>query len=150
MNEKYIQAIILGSIIGMAIILDDFIGPKPGRSMERHVMMVDGKNKPHQIKDQWKAKGGKVIDQHELEDHNVMIFKTDDDGDDDGVEKKIKIKIDAGDLESIDIDKILDTLKSDLSENDLNAIKAKIKSSKMKLSESKHGLKEIEVEVEVL
>ena len=42
------------------------------------------------------------------------------------------------------------TLKSDLSEDDLNAIKAKIKSSKMKLSESKHGLKEIEVEVEVL
>ncbi len=75
-----------------------------------------------------------------------MIFKTDDDG----VEKKIKIKIDAGDIESIDIDKILDTLKSDLSEDDLNAIKAKIKSSKMKLSESKHGLKEIEVEVEVL
>ena len=146
MNEKYIQAIILGSIIGLAIILDDFIGPKPGRSMERHVMMVDGQNKPHQIKDQWKAKGGKAIDQHELEDHNVMIFKTDDDG----VEKKIKIKIDAGDIESIDIDKILDTLKSDLSEDDLNAIKAKIKSSKMKLSESKHGLKEIEVEVEVL
>jgi hypothetical protein len=146
MNEKYIQAIILGSIIGLAIILDDFIGPKPGRSMERHVMMVDGKNKPHQMKDQWKAKDGKAIDLHELEDHNVMIFKTDDDG----VEKKIQIKIDAGDIESIDIDKILDTLKSDLSEDDLNAIKAKIKSSKMKLSESKHGLKEIEVEVEVL
>ena len=146
MNEKYIQAIILGSIIGLAIILDDFIGPKPGRSMERHVMMVDGKNKSHQMKGQWKAKDGKAIDLHELEDHNVMIFKTDDDG----VEKKIQIKIDAGDIESIDIDKILDTLKSDLSEDDLNAIKAKIKSSKMKLSESKHGLKEIEVEVEVL
>jgi hypothetical protein len=146
MNEKYIQAIILGSIIGLAIILDDFIGPKPGRSMERHVMMVDGKNKPHQMKGQWKAKDGKAIDLHELEDHNVMIFKTDDDG----VEKKIQIKIDAGDIESIGIDKILDTLISDLSEDDLNAIKAKIKSSKMKLSESKHGLKEIEVEVEVL
>jgi hypothetical protein len=114
--------------------------------MERHVMMVDGKTKPHAMKGHWKAKGGKDSDLHKLQDHNVMIFKTDDDG----IEKKIEIKIDAGDIESIDIDKILDSLKSDLSEEDLNAIKAKIKSAKMNLSESKHGLKEIEVEVEVL
>ena len=146
MNEKYIQAVILGSIIGLAIILDDFIGPKPGRSMERHVMMVDGKTKPHTMKAHWKAKGGKDTDLHELQDHNVMIFKTDDDG----IEKKIQIKIDTDDIESIDIEKILDSLQSDLSEEDLNAIKAKIKSAKMNLSESKHGLKEIEVDVEVL
>ena len=29
MKESYIQAIILGLLIGGAIILDDFIGPKP-------------------------------------------------------------------------------------------------------------------------
>jgi len=29
MNEKYIQAIILGSIIGFAILIDDFISPQP-------------------------------------------------------------------------------------------------------------------------
>jgi hypothetical protein len=38
MNEKYIQAIIIGSLIGGAILLDDFVTPKPKRG--DHVMMI--------------------------------------------------------------------------------------------------------------
>ena len=133
MNEKYIQAIILGSIIGLAIIIDDFIAPESGRSIERHLMMVDGKG----------VKDNQLV---EAKDHSVMIFKTDD-GD---IDKKIQIKIDASDIRDIDINKILNSLKSELSDEDLDAIQAKLESALQNLSESLHGLKEIEVEVEVL
>jgi len=45
MNEKYIQALILGSIIGFAIVIDDYIGPKPNhRMMQKHIMIKDSKN----------------------------------------------------------------------------------------------------------
>ncbi|MDC1525166.1 hypothetical protein N8502_01165 [Gammaproteobacteria bacterium] len=149
MNEKYIQAIILGSIIGLAIILDDFIAPKPSRSMDSRVMMIDTKRPPHSMKGmkaQWKEKNGNNTELHGIEDHNVMLFKTDS-GD---VHKKIKIKIESDDMEDINIEKLLDTLKTELSNDDLEAIKDKIKSATSTLSEAEHGLKEIEVEVEVL
>jgi transcriptional regulator of heat shock response len=133
MKEKYIQAIILGSIIGLAIIVDDFIVPKSSRSIERHMMMVDGKG----------AKNNQLV---EAKDHSVMIFKTDDGN----IDKKIQIKIDASDIRDIDINKILNSLKSELSDEDLDAIQAKLESALQNLSESLHGLKEIEVEVEVL
>ena len=41
MKEKYIQALILGTLIGGAIILDDFIKPKRD-FRDGHVMMFNG------------------------------------------------------------------------------------------------------------
>ena len=35
MKDKYIQAIILGVLIGGAILLDDFVGPKDEQKMEK-------------------------------------------------------------------------------------------------------------------
>ena len=44
MKESYIQAIILGLLIGGAIILDDFIGPKPKKFADRVFMEHKGKD----------------------------------------------------------------------------------------------------------
>ena len=48
MNEKYIQALILGTIIGFAIIIDDFIAPKQNhKMMQKHLMVKDIKRRPY-------------------------------------------------------------------------------------------------------
>ena len=39
MNEKYIQAIILGSLIGGAILFDDYIKPEKERDMKKHMII---------------------------------------------------------------------------------------------------------------
>ena len=43
MKDKYIQAIILGVLIGGAILLDDFVGPKDKQKMEKKVLIASGK-----------------------------------------------------------------------------------------------------------
>ena len=39
MNEKYIQAIILGSFIGGAILFDDYVKPEKERGMKKHMII---------------------------------------------------------------------------------------------------------------
>jgi len=39
MIEKYVQALIVGSLIGGAILLDDFVKPKKENSMNKHVII---------------------------------------------------------------------------------------------------------------
>ena len=39
MNEKYVQALIVGSLNGGAILLDDFVKPKKENSMNKHVII---------------------------------------------------------------------------------------------------------------
>ena len=39
MNEKYIQAIILGSLIGGAILFDDYMKPEKERGMKKHMII---------------------------------------------------------------------------------------------------------------
>ena len=39
MNEKYIQAVILGSLIGGAIVLDDFIKPDYKQTNKKHMII---------------------------------------------------------------------------------------------------------------
>ncbi|MGB1460775.1 MAG: hypothetical protein ACPG78_05475 [Gammaproteobacteria bacterium] len=39
MNEKYIQAIILGSLIGGAILFDDYVMPEKERGMKKHMII---------------------------------------------------------------------------------------------------------------
>lgn len=39
MNEKYIQAIILGSLIGGAILFDDYVKPEKERGMKKHMII---------------------------------------------------------------------------------------------------------------
>ena len=62
MKESYIQAIILGLLIGGAIILDDFIGPKPKKFADRVFMEHKGKDSITKMKKVWKDDTGKVYD----------------------------------------------------------------------------------------
>ena len=39
MNEKYIQAVILGSLIGGAIVLDNFINPSCKQTNKKHMII---------------------------------------------------------------------------------------------------------------
>ena len=39
MNEKYIQAIILGFLIGGAILFDDYVKPEKERGMKKHMII---------------------------------------------------------------------------------------------------------------
>ena len=39
MNEKYIQAFILGSLIGGAILFDDYVKPTKEKTMKKHMII---------------------------------------------------------------------------------------------------------------
>ena len=39
MNEKYIQALILGSLIGGAILFDDYVKPTKEKTMKKHMII---------------------------------------------------------------------------------------------------------------
>ena len=146
MNEKYIQALILGSIIGFAIVIDDYIGPKPNhRMMQKHIMIKDSKNS------NWREKSGKKINLHELEGHDVLEFKSDDDG------KKIIIKINSDDLSGLNVQSIVsevtDAIKTFGEENttdeEIDEIKTELQDAKNEVSELLENINiNIEVEVE--
>lgn len=146
MNEKYIQALILGSIIGFAIVIDDYIGPKPNhRMMQKHIMIKDSKNS------NWREKSGKKINLHELEGHDVLEFKSDDDG------KKIIIKINSDDLSGLNVQSIVsevtDAIKTfgeeNLTDEEIDEIKTELQDAKNEVSELLENINiNIEVEVE--
>ena len=146
MNEKYIQALILGSIIGFAIVIDDYIGPKPNhRMMQKHIMIKDSKNS------NWREKSGKKINLHELEGHDVLEFKSDDDG------KKIIIKINSDDLSGLNVQSIVsevtDAVKTfgeeNLTDEEIDEIKTELQDAKNEVSELLENINiNIEVEVE--
>jgi len=55
MNEKYIQALILGSLIGGAILLDDYVKPKKEKDIKKMIIKSDYQSKDvsdlHEIKE---------------------------------------------------------------------------------------------------
>ena len=55
MNEKYIQALILGSLIGGAILLDDYVKPIKEKDIKKMIIKSDYQSKdvsdPHEIKE---------------------------------------------------------------------------------------------------
>ena len=44
MNEKYIQALILGSLIGAAILFDDYVKPKKETDIKKMIIKSDHKS----------------------------------------------------------------------------------------------------------
>jgi fructose-bisphosphate aldolase class 1 len=67
MNEKYIQAIILGSLIGGAILFDDYIKPEKERGMKKHMII---KKSDHKTGDISELEGIKELDL--LQNMNVL------------------------------------------------------------------------------
>ena len=59
MNEKYIQAIILGSLIGGAILFDDYVKPEKERAMKKHMIIKKADYKTGEISE---LKGIKELD----------------------------------------------------------------------------------------
>ena len=67
MNEKYIQAIILGSLIGGAILFDDYIKPEKERGMKKHMIIKKSDYKTGEISE---LEGIKELDL--LQNMNVL------------------------------------------------------------------------------
>ena len=94
MNEKYVQALILGSIIGLAIVIDDIISPKNlinNAPISIEIIDEESKNSDQLIK---------ILDSlssdHKLKSHKVILLDTSDDktmGSNE-LKKIFKIKID--------------------------------------------------------
>lgn len=59
MNEKYIQALILGSLVGGAILLDDYVKPKKEKDIKKMIIKSD-----YQSKD--------VSDSHEIKELDLL------------------------------------------------------------------------------
>ena len=125
MKEKYIQAFILGTLIGGAIILDDFI--KPNRdSRGGHVMMFNGDPEEmhkmhHPTKMQkkvWKSEDGKEIDLDTMSSKkHVIMLQLDDVSDIKAELDKIEIEGLAEELEEIDIANLVKNIKDNIAEN---------------------------------
>ena len=167
MNEKYIQALILGTIIGFAIIIDDFIAPKQNhKMMQKHLMVKDIKA-PH-----WKEDSGKKIKLHEAEGHEVLVFKSDDkteeknelkqifkikidakDGDDKETKKEIKIKVNTDDITDVNVESILKEIQNQLSDEELDKVKSKLEVAKSELesviTDFTNEVDDIDIDIEV-
>ena len=167
MNEKYIQALILGTIIGFAIIIDDFIAPKQNhKMMQKHLMVKDIKT-PH-----WKEDSGKKIKLHETEGHEVLVFKSDDkteeknelkqifkikidakDGDDKETKKEIKIKVNTDDITDVNVESILNEIQNQLSDEELDKVKSKLEVAKSELesviTDFTNEVDDIDIDIEV-
>jgi hypothetical protein len=125
MKEKYIQALILGTLIGGAIILDDFI--KPNRDLRgSHVMMFNGDPEEmhkmhHPTKMQkkvWKSEDGKEINLDTMSSKkHVIMLQLDDVSDIKAELDKIEIEGLAEELEEIDIANLVKNIKDNIAEN---------------------------------
>ena len=125
MKEKYIQAFILGTLIGGAIILDDFI--KPNRDYRGgHVMMFNGDPEEmhkmhHPTKMQkkvWKSEDGKEINLDTMSSKkHVIMLQLDDVSDIKAELNKIEIEGLAEELEEIDIANLVKNIKDNIAEN---------------------------------
>jgi len=150
MNEKYVQALILGSIIGLAIVIDDIISPKNlinNAPISIEIIDKESKNSDQLIKildslsSDHKLKNHKVIlldtSDHETMGSNELkkIFKIKIDGNenDEEVKKDIRIKVNTDDMSDIDIQSIFDEIQIQLSDEEYSEVKSKLENARSEL-----------------
>ena len=150
MNEKYVQALILGSIIGLAIVIDDIISPKNlinNAPISIEIFDEESKNSDQLIKildslsSDHKLKNHKVIlldtSDHETMGSNELkkIFKIKIDGNenDEEVKKDIRIKVNTDDMSDIDIQSIFDEIQIQLSDEEYSELKSKFEDARSEL-----------------
>ena len=151
MNEKYVQALILGSIIGLAIVIDDIISPKNLiNNAPISIGIIDEKSKNS---DQLIKILERLDSDHELKNHKVILLDTSDDktmssnelkkifkikidGNDENeedIKKDIRIKVNTDDMSDIDIQSIFDEIQIQLSDEEYIEVKSKLEDAKSKL-----------------
>jgi hypothetical protein len=173
MNEKYVQALILGSIIGLAIVIDDIISPKNLiNNAPISIEIIDEKSKNS---DQLIKILESLGSDHELKNHKVILLDTSDDktmssnelkkifkikidGNDENeeeVKKDIRIKINTDDMSDIDIQSIFDEIQIQLSDEEYIEVKSKLEDVKSELQNElaevadQLGNVDIDIQVEV-
>ena len=171
MNEKYVQALILGSIIGLAIVIDDIISPKNlinNAPISIEIIDEESKNSDQLIK---------ILESlgsdHELKNHKVIlldasddktissnglkkIFKIKIDGNDDNQEEvkhDIRIKINTDDMTDIDVQSIFDEIQIQLSDEEYIEVKSKLEDAKSELqnelAEAADQLGNVDIDIQV-
>ena len=170
MNEKYVQALILGSIIGLAIVIDDIISPKNlinNAPISIEIFDEESKNSDQLIKildslsSDHKLKNHKVIlldtSDHETMGSNELkkIFKIKIDGNenDEEVKKDIRIKVNTDDVSDIDIQSIFDEIQIQLSDEEYSEVKSKLENARSELenelTEAADQLGNVDIDIQV-
>ncbi len=173
MNEKYVQALILGSIIGLAIVIDDIISPKnlinngpisiaiideKSKNSDQLVKILESLGFDHELKNHkvilLDTRDDKTMSSNELK----KIFKIKIDGNDENeeeVKKDIRIKINTDDMSDIDIQSIFDEIQIQLSDEEYIKVKSKLEDAKSELENELAGAADqlgnvdIDIQVEV-
>jgi len=171
MNEKYVQALILGSIIGLAIVIDDIISPKnlinngpisigiideKSKNSDQLIKILESLGSDHELKNHkvilLDASDDKTMSSNELK----KIFKIKIDGNDENeeeVKKDIRIKINTDDMTDIDVQSIFDEIQIQLSDEEYIEVKSKLEDAKSELqnelAEAADQLGNVDIDIQV-
>ena len=150
MNEKYVQALILGSIIGLAIVIDDIISPKnlinnapisieiidkESKNSDQLIKILDSLSSDHKLKSHkvilLDTSDEKTMGSNELK--KIFKIKIDGNENDEEVKKDIRIKVNTDDMSDIDIQSIFDEIQIQLSDEEYSEVKSKLEDARSEL-----------------
>ena len=150
MNEKYVQALIIGSIIGLAIVIDDIISPKnlinnapisieifdeESKNSDQLIKILDSLSSDHKLKNHkvilLDTSDDKTMGSNELK--KIFKIKIDGNENDEEVKKDIRIKVNTDDMSDIDIQSIFDEIQIQLSDEEYSEVKSKLENARSEL-----------------
>ena len=170
MNEKYVQALILGSIIGLAIVIDDIISPKnlinnapisieifdeESKNSDQLIKILDSLSSDHKLKSHkvilLDTSDDKTMGSNELK--KIFKIKIDGNENDEEVKKDIRIKVNTDDMSDIDIQSIFDEIQIQLSDDEYSEAKSKLENARSELenelAEAADQLGNVDIDIQV-
>ena len=170
MNEKYVQALILGSIIGLAIVIDDIISPKnlinnapisieifdeESKNSDQLIKILDSLSSDHKLKNHkvilLDTSDDKTMGSNELK--KIFKIKIDGNENDEEVKKDIRIKVNTDDVSDIDIQSIFDEIQIQLSDEEYSEVKSKLENARSELenelTEAADQLGNVDLDIQV-